>query len=107
VDSKILLGSEGLRKTMKYTETTNPPTRKNFEYKSEKYGRIFSPDKIGDYSAKIKGIVDNILNSTGIVLVYSQFIDGGLIPMALALESIGFTRFGTKTSNLFKTLAMM
>ena len=23
--------------------------------------------------------------------------------MALALESLGFTRFGTKTSNLFKT----
>ena len=103
VDGKILLGSEGLRKTMKYTETTNPPTRKNFEYKSEKYGRIFSPDKIGDYSAKIKGIVDNILNSTGIVLVYSQFIDGGLIPIALALEEIGFRRFGTKTPNLFKT----
>lgn len=62
-----------------------------------------SPSNIGNYSSKIKSITDSILNSEGIVLIYSQFIDGGVIPVALALESIGFTRFGTKTSNLFKT----
>jgi len=102
VDSKILLGSEGLRKTMKFTTTTNPPTRKNFEYKPSSYGNIFAPENIGQYSSKIKGITDQIMNSNGIVLIYSQFIDGGLIPMALALEELGFTRFGTKVSNLFK-----
>jgi hypothetical protein len=102
-DSKILLGSEGLKRIMKYTETTNPPTKKNFEYKHNEFGEIFSPVNIGNYSSKIKSITDSILNSEGIVLIYSQFIDGGVIPMALALESIGFTRFGTKTSNLFKT----
>jgi hypothetical protein len=103
VDSKILLGSTGLKKIMKYTETTNPPTRKNFEYRKSEYGNIFAPDKIGDYSSKIKGITDNIIKSDGIVLIYSQFIDGGLVPMALALEEMGITRFGTKASNLFKT----
>jgi hypothetical protein len=103
IDTKILLGSEGLKRTMKYTETTNPPTRKNFEYRNKDFGDFFAPDKIGQYSSKIKSITDNILNSDGIVLIYSQFIDGGGVPMALALESLGFTRFGTKTSNLFKT----
>ena len=103
VDAKLLLGSEGLKRTMKYTETSNPPTRKNFEYKNKEFGDFFAPDKIGMYSSKIKSITDNILNSDGIVLIYSQFIDGGVIPVALALESIGFTRFGTKASNLFKT----
>jgi hypothetical protein len=103
VDAKMLLGSEGLKRTMKYTETSNPPTRKNFEYKNKEFGDFFAPDKIGMYSSKIKSITDNILNSDGIVLIYSQFIDGGVIPVALALESIGFTRFGTKASNLFKT----
>lgn len=102
IDGKILLGSEGLRKTMKFTETTNPPTRKNFEYRPSSYGNIFASENIGQYSSKIKGITDQILNSNGIVLIYSQFIDGGLIPMALALEEMGFTRFGTKASNLFK-----
>ena len=103
IDTKILLGSEGLKRTMKYTETTNPPTRKNFEYRNNDFGDFFAPDKIGQYSSKIKSITDNILNSDGIVLIYSQFIDGGVVPIALALESLGFTRFGTKASNLFKT----
>lgn len=103
IDTTLLLGSEGLKRTMKYTETTNPPTRKNFEYRNKDFGDFFAPDKIGQYSSKIKSITDNILNSDGIVLIYSQFIDGGAVPMALALESIGFTRFGTKVSNLFKT----
>jgi len=102
VDPKILLGSDGLKKIMKFTETSNPPTRKNFEYKSSPFGNIFSPENIGQYSNKIKSITNNILNSDGIVLIYSQFIDGGCIPMALALEELGFTRFGTKASNLFK-----
>ena len=101
-DGKVLLGSEGLRRTMKYTETTNPPTRKNFEYKNDHFGEFFAPENIGKYSSKIKSITDNILKSKGIVLIYSQFIDGGAIPIALALESIGFTRFGSKASNLFK-----
>lgn len=74
-----------------------------FEYKNDDFGKIFSPENIGKYSGKIKNIVDNIYNSDGIILIYSQFIDGGVIPMALALESIGFTRFGNKASNLFKT----
>jgi len=102
-DSKLLIGSEGLKRIMKYTETTNPPSRKNFEYKSSDYEGMFLPNNIGNYSSKIKGIIDNIYNSTGIILIYSQFIDGGAVPIALALESIGFSRFGTKTANLFKT----
>ena len=42
------------------------------------------------------------MNSTGVVLVYSQYIDGGLVPIALALEELGFTRGGNLKS-LFKT----
>jgi hypothetical protein len=104
-NSKALLGSEGLKRIMKFTETSNPPTRKNFEYKDKnsEFGEIFSPDNIGKYSSKIKSITDSVINSDGIVLIYSQFIDGGAVPMALALESVGFSRFGTKTSSLFKT----
>tara|TARA_R110002074_G_scaffold321051_2_gene491495 strand:+ start:9166 stop:12798 length:3633 start_codon:yes stop_codon:yes gene_type:complete len=104
-NSKALLGSEGLKRIMKFTETSNPPTRKNFDYKDKnsEFGEIFSPNNIGKYSSKIKSITDSVLTSDGIVLIYSQFIDGGAVPMALALESVGFSRFGTKTPSLFKT----
>ena len=62
---------------------------------------FFPQNEIGKYSSKIKFICDQIKKSEGIILIFSQYIDGGCIPMALALEEIGITRVGNK--NLFKT----
>lgn len=66
---------------------------------TQKYQGFFAPDNIGNYSSKIKKICEHIAKSIGIVLVYSQYIDGGLIPMALALEEIGFNNM---SGSLFK-----
>ena len=99
-DAKELVGKEGLNRIMSYKQTTNPPSRYNFDYKDSKYNNFFSQEEIGKYSGKIKTICDNILNSTGVILIYSQFIDGGLVPIALALEEIGFTRSGKARSLL-------
>jgi hypothetical protein len=104
-----IVGKRGLNSVMNYVDETKSavPRRYNFDYKPEileSYGRIFSPAVIGSYSAKISKICEIIRASTGIVLVYSQYIDGGVVPLALALEEMGFTRFGsaTQTSPLFK-----
>jgi hypothetical protein len=102
IDVKELVGKAGLSRIMKYTETASPMFRGDFEYKTDKWGRIFSIDQIGKYSGKIKKICEKILNSTGVVLIYSQYIDGGLVPLALALEELGFTRTKPNKS-LFKT----
>jgi hypothetical protein len=75
-------------------------TKTGFEYKDDK-PHIFARDAIGNYSSKIKSICDNIYKSDGIILIYSFYIEGGVIPMALALESMGFTRYGTKARSLF------
>ena len=101
IDSKDIIGSSGMNRIMKYTETTSPPSKHEFEYKTDKYGRIFSPNEIGKYSSKIKSICNNILKSEGIVLIFSEYIDGGLVPIALALEELGFTKYGNHS--LFKT----
>jgi len=104
IDIKNLVGKGGLNNIMTYKESASPPTKNKFNYKSdilEAYGRIFSPDNIQIYSSKIKAICDNILNSTGIVLIYSQYLDGGVVPIALALEEMGFTRHG-EVSSLFE-----
>jgi hypothetical protein len=104
-----ILGKEGLSRIMKYAEKgTNPASRVQFEYKPN-VERMFAPENIGKYSAKIKTICDKVLASTGIVLIYSQYIDGGVVPMALALEELGFTRYsaprggGKGYESLFKT----
>ena len=47
-------------------------------------------------------LLKRIKESEGIVIIYSNYIDGGCVPMALALEEAGITRYGN-TSSLFKT----
>ena len=91
-------GKAGLDELMFYDHES----KHKFEYKPNVI-KVFSPNNIGKYSAKIKSICDTILNSEGIVLIYSFHIYGGIIPMALALEELGFTRYGTKSGSLFKT----
>ena len=103
---KELVGKQGLNNIMSYKESTNPPFRSNFEYKKEaleKYGRIFSQEKIKEYSSKIDSICKNIINSEGVVLIYSQYLDGGLVPIALALEEMGFQRYG-EVKSLFEKI---
>ena len=100
-----LVGGEGLKRIMNFNIDPNTYFRSNFNYKPEiieKYGRIFSPNQIGNYSSKIKTICNRIINSKGVILVYSQYIDAGLVPIALALEEIGFSRAGN-TNSLFSS----
>ena len=98
IGDKIYTGNTGLSHVMSCIEKQNPPSKNNYEY--IQMDGMFTYDKIGEYSSKIKSILDHIINSTGIILIYSQYIDGGLIPMALALEELGFQRY--KSKNLFK-----
>jgi hypothetical protein len=95
-----LTGKKGLSRIMSFVDKSSPPEKGSYAYKTEKFGRIFAPNEIGKYSSKIKNICDIILKSEGIILVYSQYIDAGLIPFALALEELGFTRNGV--DSLFK-----
>ena len=99
-----LYGKRGLKRIMNFSKSK----KNEFEYKDgviEKYGRIFSSEgedpPLKKYSSKIYQFIDRIKKSEGICLIYSNFIDGGCVPIALALEEIGITRFN-KGRNLFK-----
>ena len=96
---KELYGREGLFKTMKY----NKKQKNNFSYRAaiqKKFGNIFSESQLKKYSKKIYNIIKTIKKSKGIILIYSQYIDSGCIPLALALEEMGITRYGRRS--LFK-----
>jgi hypothetical protein len=85
---------------------TNEKIRSRFEYLPDvlkTYGRIFSPSVLPKYSSKIANICNHIMQSKGIVLIHSQYIDGGVVPIALALEEMGFSRYShsTSTKSLF------
>ena len=93
-----MYGRDGLMRLMK--RGTN---KRGYEYKQStvsNYGRIFSEDKIKTYSKKIGNIISEIKKSKGIVMIYSQFIEGGCVPIALALEELGLSR--SNGNNLFK-----
>ena len=111
IDSRMLTGKAGLERMMTFVDENSPPKKGEFEYKKttiEEYGKIFSKELIGDYSWKIKSILDKIVDpesnviGEGVILVYSQYIDSGLIPVALALEEMGFIRYGQDVKPLFK-----
>ena len=105
-----IVGKNGLSKIMNSVEETQQyqKIRYNFEYKPDvlkTYGPIFNREHLHKYSAKIANICDIISKSSGIVLIYSQYIDGGVVPLALALEEMGFSRYSSSQNakNLFKT----
>jgi len=106
-DSIELVGSGGLKRIMSFDEDPTTHFRSNFKYKPTKYKNIFSPAEIGKYSAKIKTICERIDKAEGVILIYSQYIDGGLVPMALALEEMGFSRSGGNKSLFDKAPAKL
>ena len=79
------VGKLGLEQIVQFT------TDKRCKYQPSKT-HFFAKEKLRPYSQKITTILDLIQNSVGIVMIYSEFIYGGVIPMALALEEMGFTR---------------
>jgi hypothetical protein len=95
----VAIGENGLNHIMTYQEKG---MKNQFEYKSgvvEKYGRVFSPNILSKYSKKIANICEIIRKSDGIVLIYSQYIDGGVVPIALALEEMGFAKYSSSSQN--------
>tara|TARA_X000001036_G_scaffold439971_1_gene493417 strand:+ start:334 stop:3804 length:3471 start_codon:yes stop_codon:yes gene_type:complete len=106
-DLRFHYGKKGLSSIMTYDDTTLDKKvkneKKNFEYKPEvlsSFGRIFSLAEIGKYSSKLYELGIQIKESNGIVMIYSRYIEGGVIPIALMLEEMGFKRYGNTVSLL-------
>lgn len=113
IDPHKLTGKIGLERMMDFVDERSPPSKGEYAYKKStlsEYGKIFSYEHIGKYSIKIKNVLDSIFDrktgqvAEGVILIYSQYIDSGLVPMALALEEMGFIRYGDKgAKSLFKS----
>lgn len=105
INTSEITGAGGLRRVMNFVDSKKPFEKGSFEYKPQilsKYGALFSADQIGKYSSKIKNICESIKGGEGIILIYSAMLDGALIPLALALEEMGFSRFSKTGKSLFK-----
>ena len=69
---------------------------------SEKYKNALYPTEeyLGKYSGKFLNICNIIRKSEGIVVIYSRFAWAGIIPLAICLEHLGYSREGT--NNILK-----
>lgn len=99
-----IIGKAGLKRIMNFKKDK---VLHSYNYKPEilsNYGRVFSLDNLNKYSIKLHSICTNIINSKGISIIYAAHIEGGAVPIALALEELGFTRFSTSqyTKSLFE-----
>jgi len=107
-DVSELVGKKGLNRIMRSSSG-----KTKYEYRDEileRYGRVFQRDQISKYSGKIHSILQNIESTAenlngdggeaGIIMIYSEYIDGGCVPVALALEEMGFRRYRGRQSLL-------
>ena len=100
--SSNTFGEKGIKNIMNVKVNDNiNPKRIQYSYK-DGYEEFFSYENIGNYSSKIKYILNKIITSDGIILIYSQYIDGGCIPMALALEELGFESYDNEKLKIKK-----
>lgn len=62
---------------------------------ASKYKNALAPQNIGLYSGKYAKIAKIIKKAKGIIIIYSRYIENGIIPIAIMLEHMGYTREGT------------
>ncbi len=75
------------------TWENTPMGRRHYKYKDwvlQQHGRIFSRLLLADYGAKLYQVCEELEKSEGLALVFTQYEEGGLVPMALALEEDGY-----------------
>ena len=93
---------------IKYMNITYKPdecfSQNNNKYKSIGNIKVLNETNIATYAPKISKIMDYVKKSTGIVIIYSTFIEYGILQLALALEYLGYSRFVEKSSNDFNLL---
>jgi superfamily II DNA or RNA helicase len=85
---KTSVGKAGLMQVM--VRSANGAMR--YRYRAD-VEHVFAPENIGKWSNKIASVCKHAIECDGILLVYTQYIEGGAVPIALALEEHGFSRY--------------
>lgn len=75
-----MIGKTGLSNVMRNKDIITDK-QYNYQYKADA-PRIFSSVELPKYSAKIANVCEIIKKSKGIILIYTQYIDGGAVPVA-------------------------
>jgi len=97
---KEITGKQGFSNIV--TNVNTYPFKYKNEYLEENKS-IFHINRIQDYSSKIHNIINSVVENEGISLIYSQYLHSGLIPIACALEELGFDNYNSSKNFVEKS----
>jgi len=107
-NKQIIKDTDNIMSYVKYMNIAYLPREKfsktEFKYKPIGNVKVLDSTNIATYAPKISKIIDYIKNTTGIAIIYSYYVEYGILPMALALEYIGYSRYVEKSSKNFNLL---
>ena len=107
-NKQIIKNTDNIIHSAKYMNIAYSPkqhfTKTEFKYKSIGKTKVLDQTNISTYAPKISRIIDYINNTTGIAIIYSNYIEYGILQIALALEYIGYSRYVDSTSKDFNLL---
>jgi len=87
------VGKEGFKMTFSEADKLSPL---QVEYATPAQPLYPDAENLGSHGAKILRVAELLGKTKGIALVYSQFIWGGVVPLAVALEHMGYQRYGAR-----------
>lgn len=85
---KLAVGEQGLEQII-----TKQQGKWTYEFNDDKYARRFKLPELYNWGAKIAKIIDIAMKSSGPVFIYTNFVNAGAKPIAIALEMNGFRRY--------------
>jgi hypothetical protein len=90
-------GKTGIFSVFKKREGSEEGGVSQFEYINPKEPILNPHDgKLKGFATKLATLSEFITKSEGIVVIYSNFVWGGVVPVAIMLEHMGFSRYGEK-----------
>ena len=71
-----------------------------YRAKQEGGAKWLGVGELNKYSPKFEFLINRIKNAEGCIFVYTRFVNGGALPLALALEANGYLPYGRKSGLL-------
>lgn len=108
-NKQIIKDTENIMNNVKNMNIAYSPkqyfSKTEFKYKpSIGKTKVLDQTNVSTYAPKIAKIIDYIKNTKGIAIIYSNYIEYGILQIALALEYIGYSRYVDSSSKDFNLL---
>jgi hypothetical protein len=87
-DINFTYGASGFSSIFQKSQKGN-----TYQFRDEDYAKNYMGESLKNYGCKIYECLKSIEKSNGPVFVYGKYVYGSILPMAIALELAGYSRF--------------